>query len=358
MSHVINGLRHSVESAKPATNQDMQISRIRLSDKTSRLHPRHVVRKPGQAYEPKVPVKVREWIGPFDAVADRAYFNSTEILACEQADITVTLPKPMTSGAKSEGRFGKQDFVYLPTRRISIAALPFSNGLRPRSSRLSSVRSGPSSGFGPTWLCTWSCLRCAEAPRCWCRTPDMPQHQCWLKFGSSVDRVRRHSDTIGQSLRRCCRRYHAGIDPYEEHDFGAFDVDGHNQSESCRVHYERHAVGGARPRAANPYPECQHCRRDRRSARDFGATAGRLIGGDAFFTSRRVQLAILAARYGLPAIYNTREFPAAGGLMSYGGSLSDAYRQTGVYIGKILRGAKPADLPVWQRQPKSSWSLT
>ena len=73
-----------------------------------------------------------------------------------------------------------------------------------------------------------------------------------------------------------------------------------------------------------------------------------LIGGDAFFTSRRVQLAILAARYGLPAIYNTREFPAAGGLMSYGGSLSDAYRQTGVYIGKILRGAKPADLPVWQ----------
>src|SRR5215471_12949366 len=50
-----------------------------------------------------------------DVVADRGYFNSPEILACEQADITVTLPKPMTSGAKSEGRFGKQDFVYLPT---------------------------------------------------------------------------------------------------------------------------------------------------------------------------------------------------------------------------------------------------
>jgi putative ABC transport system substrate-binding protein len=58
-----------------------------------------------------------------------------------------------------------------------------------------------------------------------------------------------------------------------------------------------------------------------------------LIGGDAFFTSRRVQLAILAVRYWLPAIYNTREFPAAGGLLSYGGSLSDAYRQTGVYTG-------------------------
>ena len=50
-----------------------------------------------------------------DVVADRGYFNSPEILACEQADIMVTLPKPMTSGAKSEGRFGKQDFVYLPT---------------------------------------------------------------------------------------------------------------------------------------------------------------------------------------------------------------------------------------------------
>jgi len=53
-----------------------------------------------------------------DAVADRGYFNGTEILACEQADITVTLPKPMTSGAKSDGRFGKQDFVYLPTEDV------------------------------------------------------------------------------------------------------------------------------------------------------------------------------------------------------------------------------------------------
>jgi transposase len=53
-----------------------------------------------------------------DAVADRGYFNSPEILACEQANITVTLPKPMTSGAKSEGRFGKQDFAYLPTEDV------------------------------------------------------------------------------------------------------------------------------------------------------------------------------------------------------------------------------------------------
>jgi transposase len=53
-----------------------------------------------------------------DAVADRGYFNSTEILACEQADIAVTLPKPMTSGAKADGRFGKQDFVYLSTEDV------------------------------------------------------------------------------------------------------------------------------------------------------------------------------------------------------------------------------------------------
>jgi Transposase DDE domain len=53
-----------------------------------------------------------------DVVADRGYFNSPEILACEQADITVTLPKPMTSGAKADGRFGKQDFAYLPTEDV------------------------------------------------------------------------------------------------------------------------------------------------------------------------------------------------------------------------------------------------
>jgi transposase len=53
-----------------------------------------------------------------DAVADRGYFNSVEILACEQADITVTLPKPMTSGAKADGRFGKQDFAYLPAEDV------------------------------------------------------------------------------------------------------------------------------------------------------------------------------------------------------------------------------------------------
>jgi hypothetical protein len=55
---------HGSVSTSRSSNQDMQISRIRLSDKTSRLHPRHVVPKPAQAYEPEVPVKVREWIGP------------------------------------------------------------------------------------------------------------------------------------------------------------------------------------------------------------------------------------------------------------------------------------------------------
>jgi ABC-type uncharacterized transport system substrate-binding protein len=73
-----------------------------------------------------------------------------------------------------------------------------------------------------------------------------------------------------------------------------------------------------------------------------------VIGGDPLFTSRRVHLAMLAARYGVPAIYNAPEFPRAGGLMSYGASLTDAYRQTGVYTGKVLKGAKPADLPVEQ----------
>ena len=72
------------------------------------------------------------------------------------------------------------------------------------------------------------------------------------------------------------------------------------------------------------------------------------VGTDGFFITRREQIAALAARYAVPGIYPFPDFPAAGGLASYGASLADAYRQAGVYTGRVLKGAKPADLPITQ----------
>jgi putative tryptophan/tyrosine transport system substrate-binding protein len=75
---------------------------------------------------------------------------------------------------------------------------------------------------------------------------------------------------------------------------------------------------------------------------------GLMIGGDTFFTTHREALATLAAKNGMPASYQWREFVAAGGLMSYGASITDTHRLAGAYVGRILKGAKPADLPVQQ----------
>jgi putative ABC transport system substrate-binding protein len=72
------------------------------------------------------------------------------------------------------------------------------------------------------------------------------------------------------------------------------------------------------------------------------------VSGDAFFASRAVQLATLTARSRIPATYSLRDYVAVGGLMSYGTDFTEAFRQMGVYTGKILKGAKPTDLPVMQ----------
>jgi putative ABC transport system substrate-binding protein len=85
----------------------------------------------------------------------------------------------------------------------------------------------------------------------------------------------------------------------------------------------------------------------------FAMMAQRQVGAlvvtaDGFLISRRDQIVALAARHAVPTVYPLSEYAAAGGLMSYGADLRDAYRQTGAYVGKVLNGARPSDLPVLQ----------
>jgi len=117
-----------------------------------------------------------------------------------------------------------------------------------------------------------------------------------------------------------------------------------------RFTIERAGGRGYRPRVAAP---CLRAGTDRDFEAAFASLlqvrAGALVvASDTLFATRSEQLAALTARHAIPAIHQSRDFTIAGGLMSYGGSFVESHRQAGVYTGRILKGAKPADLPVQQ----------
>jgi transposase len=139
-----------------------------------------------------------------DAVADRGYFNSPEILACEQADITVTLPKPMTSGAKSEGRFGKQDFVYLPTEDVYRC---------PAGEKLSYRFTREEAGKTVHRYWTTACPRCPLKAQC---TPGAQRRITRWEHEHVLDAVQQRLDANPQAMR--VRRETA------EHPFGTLKM--------------------------------------------------------------------------------------------------------------------------------------
>ncbi len=125
-----------------------------------------------------------------EAVADRGYFNGEEIVACDQAGITVTLPKPMTSGAKSEGRFGKQDFAYLPEEDVYRC---------PAGERLRYYYTNVENGLKLRRYWTNACRTCALKSRC---TPAVQRRITRWEHEQVLEAVQRRLDEDPQAMRR------------------------------------------------------------------------------------------------------------------------------------------------------------
>jgi putative ABC transport system substrate-binding protein len=299
------------------SNRDLQISRIRLSDRTSRLHPRHVVPKPAQAYETEVPVKAAGSPRPLRDQLAALYRGLKDTGYIEGQNVTIEY-------RWAEGQYDRLSSLAAELVQRQVTAIVATGGTTSALAAKAATTTIPivfTSGTDPIEAGLVASLN---------------------RPGGNITGVTFFSDVLDAKRLELLHELVPNVGRI------ALLVNPNNTRVEAQLRDTQEAAArlGIRLIVLNASTEPEIDTSFAILVRE-GASA-LLVASDAFFYSRHNQLVALAARHAVPAIYQLREFTAAGGLMSYGASLAEVYHQAGVYTGRILKGEKPADLPVIQ----------